>query len=122
VILLDTNAIIWMHTRHRRARALDDGRRLYASPASVLELQLLVESGRLRLQRGATAHQLVQDDRWLIDAPPSADWFDVATEEGWTRDPFDRLIIAHARLRGWKLATGDSDMAQQLGPTRTVAL
>ncbi len=26
---------------------------------------------------------------------------------GWTRDPFDRLLFAHARLRKWRIATSD---------------
>src|SRR5262249_11209832 len=51
LILLDTNAVIWLHRGDRRAVALA-GRaaRLYASPATILELQFLVEAGRLRLR------------------------------------------------------------------------
>lgn len=122
MILLDTNAIIWLHQRHRRARALNRAGRLYVSPASTLELQVLVESGRLRFRRGATVGHVVHDDRWLIDGPPSPDWFDAATEQGWTRDPFDRLIAAHARLRGWRLATADREMIEHLGSSRSIAL
>ncbi len=122
VILLDTNALIWLHQRHRRTRALDKNATLYASPASVLELQILVEAGRMRLRAGTSVEQLVGDGRWLLDDPPSADWFLRAVAIGWTRDPFDRLLVAHAGLRGWRLATGDAQLAARLGEQRSVEL
>jgi len=42
------------------------------------------------------------------------DWFDTALGLGWTRDPFDRLLVAHAQLRGWRLATGDTALLARL--------
>jgi PIN domain nuclease of toxin-antitoxin system len=122
VILLDTNAIIWLHRGARRVRALEKATSLYASPASLLELQFLIEVGRLRLRSDATVDDLVADDRWLLDDPPSAMWFSQAVEVDWTRDPFDRLIVAHAGLRGWRLATGDTALASRLGPQKTFEL
>jgi PIN domain nuclease of toxin-antitoxin system len=122
VILLDTNAIIWLHQRDRRTRRLDKNVTLYASPASVLELQILIEAGRLRLRPGYGVEQLIGDTRWLLDDPPAADWFSEAVGVGWTRDPFDRLIVAHAELRGWRLATGDADLVARLGGQRTLEL
>jgi len=122
VILLDTNALIWLHQRHRRTRKLEKHASLYASPASVLELQILIESGRMRLRSGMTVEQLVGDARWLLDDPPSADWFSRAVDVSWTHDPFDRLLVAHAQLRGWRLATGDPQLAAQLGQMRSLEL
>ena len=108
LILLDTNAVIWLHRGDRRAAALaEQTARLYVSPATILEFQFLIEAGRLRLRAGASLHHLVHDDRWVIDDPASVAWFEKASEVGFTRDPFDRLIVAHARLRQWRLATGD---------------
>lgn len=117
VILLDTNALLWFHQGHPRSRPLRQTfQRLYISPASILELQFLVEAGRLRLRRQATVSDLADDDRWAIDDPPSDRWFATAVGVGWTRDPFDRLIVAHARLRDWRLATGDTGLMTRLGP------
>ena len=101
VILLDTHAAIWIAQKDRRVRALHRFARIYLSPASVLEIQFLLEAGRLRLSEGRTATMLAGDDRWRIDEPPAAKWFMTACELSWTRDPFDRLLAAHARLRGW---------------------
>lgn len=122
VILLDTNALIWLAQGHRRVAALaSNARRLYVSPASLLELQFLIEAGRVRL-RGIGLDALAHDSRWVLDDPPSADWFQQAWGLTWTRDPFDRLLVAHARLRDWKLATADTDVLDHLDASQTVAL
>lgn len=122
MILLDTNALIWLHQGDRRTKRLERNTTLYASPASLLELQILIESGRLRLRPGFGVEQLIGDARWLLDDPPAADWFSQAVGVGWTRDPFDRLIVAHAELRGWRLATGDAELVAKLGEQRALEL
>ena len=123
MILLDTNALIWLHRHDERTAALArGGGRLYVSPASILELQFLFETGRLRFKRNATLTQIVRDDRWVIDDPPSAAWFEEAVGVGWTRDPFDRLLVAHGRLRRWPLATSDQRVIAQLRKSEVVEL
>jgi PIN domain nuclease of toxin-antitoxin system len=122
VILLDTNALIWIEQGHARTRALArTARRLYISPASLLELQFLLEDGRIRL-RNTTLDDIAHDDRWTLDDPAAAAWFGKAFDLGWTRDPFDRLIVAHARLRGWRLATGDTQLLARLADSERLAL
>lgn len=122
MILLDTNAVIWLEQGHPRARPLiKDRRRLYVSPATLLELQFLQETGRVRIDAPSVS-AIGQDDRWLLDDPPAASWFLRAADLVWTRDPFDRLIAAHAMLRRWRLATGDGDLIEHLGPGTTIAL
>lgn len=120
VILLDTNALIWLEQGHRRMRALAHGpRRLYISPANLLELQFLLEAGRVRL-RDTTVADFAESERWVLDDPPAAPWFTKALDLSWTRDPFDRLLVAHARLRGWRLATGDAALLQHLSDSERV--
>ena len=122
VILLDTSALIWLAQGHSRvASIVQRGQRLYVSPASLLEMQLLVEAGRLRL-RVPNLHALASDAQCAIDDPSSADWFEQAWTLSWTRDPFDRLIVAHARLRRWRLATADVHVLEHLSATECVAL
>jgi PIN domain nuclease of toxin-antitoxin system len=111
VILLDTNALIWLDGNHRRARPLRDrAAQPRVSPASLLELQFLAESGRIRVDFDG----LIGDARWKIDDPPALQWMLRAGEGQWTRDPFDRLLVAHARLRGWRLATADETILERL--------
>jgi PIN domain nuclease of toxin-antitoxin system len=123
VILLDTNALVWMQNNHPRAAPLARrGARLYISPASLLEIQFLIESGRLRMKRHASLSDLADDERWLQDDPPAAAWFAEARGVGWTHDPFDRLLVAHARLRQWRLATGDVALLEHLEPDEYIEL
>jgi PIN domain nuclease of toxin-antitoxin system len=117
MILLDTNALIWLHTRHRRARTLEGRGQLYLSPVSLLELRFLDEAGRLRLRADVELTQIREDPRWNVDNPDSEALFVASLGLTWTRDPFDRLIAAHAIVRGWRLASGDDQLLARL-PTR----
>ncbi len=120
MILLDTQALVWLGTNHRRAAPLNDSSEpLCVSPASLLELQLLTEAGRLRTRRGAA---VAEDPRWVVDEPLAANWFQAAEELSWTRDIFDRLIVAHALTRGLRLATADSEILARLAPRQVMEL
>jgi PIN domain nuclease of toxin-antitoxin system len=121
VILLDTNAVIWIDQNHPRTRKLArSASRLFVSPATLLELQMLDEIGRLRLRGGVRA--IVESELWHLDDPPAVDWFEQSAEEAWTRDPFDRLIVAHARVRGFRIATGDRAILDRLRASERVEL
>jgi PIN domain nuclease of toxin-antitoxin system len=122
VILLDTHAAIWLGSAHARSRPLERLQRLYLSPVSVLEVQFLVEAGRLRLASGRNVDEIASDDRWRLDEPPAAKLFTRACELGWTRDPFDRLLAAHALVRGWKLATADDTLLEHLPSSSVMPL
>lgn len=121
VILLDTNAVIWLDQNHPRTRQLArSASRLFVSPASLLELKLLEEIGRLRLR--AQVRGIVESDRWELDDPPAIEWFEQSADESWTRDPFDRLIVAHARVRRFRLATADAAILTHLRASERVEL
>lgn len=122
MILLDTNAVVWVLAGHARAApVLGWGGRRYLSPVSLLELQFLVEVGRLRLGDDGVAG-LADDPRWALDDPPAAALFRSALAVGWTRDPFDRLLVAHAGARRFRLATGDRRILDHLPADAVLAL
>ena len=110
-----------MHTGHARGRALARENGLYISPVSLLELSFLEEAKRIRLVPSAR-HALAQDSRWAVDNPMSTDLFEAAFDLSWTRDPFDRLIVAHAQMRGWRLATSDRMILSNLPGNAVIAL
>jgi PIN domain nuclease of toxin-antitoxin system len=108
---LDTHVAVWLVAGERRRlkpveRELRKGP-LFVSPMAVLELQQLHELGRLR----APAEQvldILSEDHGVEEAP--GDFRDIALRAralSWTRDPFDRLIVAHALDHGSTLLTID---------------
>ncbi len=121
MILLDTNAFIWLEAGHPRADPLGAGP-FALSPASVLELAYLAEVGRLRPSRPDFLSALADHPTVRVDNISAAPWFLTAATLTFTRDPFDRLIAAHALQRKWKLATGDGNILRALQPEATVAL
>jgi len=114
-ILLDTNAWIWWLTNpamlNRNAAALlgDPASVIYLSAASVLEIVIKHTIGKLVLP--AAPEQLLPramaEDR-LIELPiQHRHALQVATLPLHHRDPFDRLIIAQARVEGLPIMTAD---------------
>lgn len=123
MILLDTNALIWSLVGHPRAAPLErHAGRLRISPVAVLEIKFLREVGRIQAADGVSIEELVADSRWKLDSPSSAELFSSALALDWTRDPFDRLLVAHALYRRWRLATGDSVFQTQLAPDNLLPL
>jgi predicted nucleic acid-binding protein len=123
LILLDTNAVLLMNRRDRRARALDQyAGSLRFSPIVLLELRFLEESGRCRFRIRDPVLAAREDPRWSYDDPPLAAMAEVAIDLSWTRDPFDRLIASHALVRRWRLATTDAAMIEHLPPRATFEL
>ncbi|MEC8532733.1 MAG: PIN domain-containing protein [Pseudomonadota bacterium] len=114
MIHLDTQVALWLYYRLDRqisraakaqlARAPD----LRLSPLVVVEIEILIEIGRVKLK---TADLLLHDlqerlDLELSDASAAA-VAEAACRFAWTRDPFDRLIVANAMADGATLITAD---------------
>ena len=57
-----------------------------------------------------------------LDNPECEVLFRHALPIEWTRDPFDRLLMAHATLRRWRFATGDRAILERLPADRAMAL
>lgn len=92
MIYLDTHVVAWLYAGRvdllpRFARALIDGNELLVSPIVALELQNEMALSFCDLS--------------------FADVAQAACEETWTGDPFDRIVVAHARIRSVPLVTKD---------------
>ena len=112
---LDTHVVVWLFNSEealalfsKRARAaIEEAPELLVSPAVLLELALLRETGRIT----AGAQEVLVALRGSIGLELADESFvEVATEAArlaWTRDPFDRLIAAQAKAGGAHLVTRD---------------
>jgi PIN domain nuclease of toxin-antitoxin system len=78
---------------------------LFVSPVVELELQLLYEIGRILKGPEPVLHALAREVGLQVTTTVYRSVATAACTLGWTRDPFDRLIVADAILAGAKLVT-----------------
>jgi PIN domain nuclease of toxin-antitoxin system len=118
LIYLDTHVAAWLHAAGAEllsedaARRIDDADEIRISPMVRLELQYLYEIGRVSQPAtlvldalGAGLGLRVCDASFPAVAR-------AAESETWTRDPFDRMIVAQASLRDAPLLTKDRILHQ----------
>ena len=91
---------------------------LLISPMAVLELEYLYDLGRTKL-RSREALRKLQNE--LGVRPCSLEFQHVAEtalDEGWTTDPFDRLIVANAKANSFALlVSADGKIAEHYPKT-----
>lgn len=113
LIYLDTHVVAWLYGRGAgalsddAAAAVESAGEVRCSPMVRLELEYLHEIGRVT-EPALTVWDAVSAalGARICDAP----FFAVVREaerQRWTRDPFDRLIVAQAALHGAPLVTKD---------------
>lgn len=111
MIFLDTNAIIYLyagdrHFSERTQKFMDDNDCLI-SPVVQLEYQYLHEIGRVKKTFETVLNALKQDIDLEMSDISLSKLINEAVKITWTRDPFDRLITAHAKLEHRYLITSD---------------
>ncbi|MFP5288482.1 MAG: type II toxin-antitoxin system VapC family toxin [Thermoanaerobaculia bacterium] len=112
LIYLDTHVVAWLFAGHTdplppRARARIEDHDLLISPAAVLELQYLYEIERVAEPARVVLDALGAEIGLKVCDLPFPRVAEAALGLEWTRDPFDRLIVAQAIVRGASLLTRD---------------
>lgn len=115
MIYLDTHVASWLYAGRTGlltpvARSLIDGNELLVSPMVRLELQYLYEAGKTTEPAAPVVDALAREVGLRMCDLPFADVVEVACGQEWTRDPFDRIIVSQARLRGAPLLTKDTEI------------
>ena len=115
--LLDTHAFIWWNDNspklpaHVRQTLSDRSNQIWLSHASVWELQIKIQLGKLRL--GAPLADLIdQESRVNRLRLLSISYDDILKLDSLPmhhRDPFDRMIIAQVLTGGFHLVACDSE-------------
>ena len=113
IAYLDTHVVLWLaagkvNRLSPKAKGLLDKSELLLSAMAFLELEYLHELGRTRFRAGDLLKKVEHEtDLRLCDLPFST-VANAALDEKWTRDPFDRLIVANAKANGFAwLITAD---------------
>ena len=91
-----------------RVRSFIHQRPALVSPIVGLELEYLFETGRMTTSASAILQALGRDLGVQLCDLPFADVISTALRQSWTRDPFDRIIVAQAALRRAPLMTKDA--------------
>lgn len=95
----------------RRAIAAIEESDLLISPIVLLELEYLHEIKKVIQPPQALLSQLETQIGLRLCDHPCRSVVQAALLEAWTRDPFDRMIVAHAKANGYApLVTSDSDI------------
>lgn len=123
IAYLDTQAAVWLAAANtgkltRKALAYIEKAEVRISPMVVLEIGYLQEIGRVVLKPQEIAYKLSTELGVTVCNYPFPIIAEVAISETWTRDPFDRLIVAHARANGQAaLITADELIAHHYART-----
>lgn len=109
-LLLDTHFLIWLVLGSKRLAEfpwLERHRPWGVSPVSFLEIQLLAEIGRLSVRNPEFTNAVMEDPRFTVDDISLSTVIRSGLRLDWTRDPFDRLLVAHSLARRIPLCTVD---------------
>ena len=112
LIFLDTHVAAWLYAgqleRFSTALRKDlNDAVLRISPAITLEAQYLHEIGRISVPGREVVEELQRSIGLEVDDAPFEQVIAQALDNTWTRDPFDRLIVAQAALGNHPLLSKD---------------
>lgn len=117
MIFLDTHALIWIFQGDKErfspvGLGMLEQEELSVSPMVFLELEYLYETGRILMESRVIREELTGKSICRVDDLSQDLLTTRAAGFKWTRDPFDRLITAHAALRGAPLLTKDTGITR----------
>ncbi len=120
LIHLDTHVVVWMISGDRKrlspVRERIESNVLVISPIVRMELSFLYEIGRIRLPPDEIVATLVDRVGLRVSNASFDEVVMEASSLSWTRDPFDRLIVANAKIDRKPLLTADQTILQNFPP------
>jgi PIN domain nuclease of toxin-antitoxin system len=114
---LDTHVVVWLYQKSlnllspEAIQTIEDNS-ISISPIVLLELEYLYEIGRIKADSSTIVNYLKKKIGLKIDKSNFSKIIKAALKEKWTRDPFDRIIVAHSKFRDAYLVTKDEKIAE----------
>lgn len=114
-LFLDTHIVCWLYFGEfarlsSSAKSLLETEALKISPIVKLELQFLNEVEKIDADPSRIVTYLQKKLDLSIGDEPFSDVIEKSIRETWTRDPFDRIIVAHAKVGRGRLLTKDRNI------------
>lgn len=112
MIYLDTHVVVWLYAGDK-SKLTENGIKLinqselFISPIIQLELQYLLEIKRITKSADTILKDLSKRIGLKTCQKPFEQVMKQSIYQNWTRDPFDRIIVAQAVLGKTKLLTKD---------------
>jgi PIN domain nuclease of toxin-antitoxin system len=124
IAYLDTHVVLWLaagkvNRLSTKARGLLDRSELLLSAMAYLELEYLYELGKTKFRAGDLLKKVEHETKLRLCDLPFPAIASAALDEKWTRDPFDRLIVANAKANGFAWLISADEQMRKLYP-RTV--
>lgn len=112
MIYLDTHIVAWLYAGEKellttKTAFLIKKNELFISPIVQLELQYLIEVKRIKGNSLSIIEYLQKNIGLKICQQNFSNVISKSIENTWTRDPFDRIIVAQAALARKKLISKD---------------
>lgn len=112
VVHLDTDILIWLYEGRverlsKAAKRAIEKKSPVTSAAAVYELEVLHELGRRASPAKRLIDTLANEIGLQVCNLPFRTIVEHALAEGWTREPWDRLIVGNAKAAGAPLVTAD---------------
>ena len=124
MIFLDTHVAVWLYADKRlvpdEVLSLIDAEEAFISPMAALETEYLHEIGRIAVGSRTILAALNESIGLRVEERHLARALLAARDFKWTRDPFDRIIVAHAEAMRAALVTRDSTVLQHCRLARWV--
>lgn len=121
MIYFDTHAVTALYDKNFRGynkealRLIDRDSDFRVSPMVLVEIDFLHEIRRITHSAAALLQELERQMGLVVCDRPFADVALAAAAERWTRDPFDRIIVAQARIAKAPLITRDTTIQSHYG-------
>lgn len=105
IAYLDTNVVVWLAQGSlarisKKARGVLENSDLLVAPMVIVELEYLHEVNRIKLSSRDVQSKIEHELGVRVCDFPFPIVASMAAGEKWTRDPFDRLIVAQAKANG----------------------
>ncbi len=122
MLFLDTHIIVWMYQDAFGLLTSDEigcieNSDIYISPMVKLEIEYLYETGKIKKGSETILRYLYNKIGLAVDDSDFRSIIENAFKEKWTRDPFDRIIVAHAKCRDAHLMSRDKRIKKYYSKT-----
>jgi PIN domain nuclease of toxin-antitoxin system len=123
VIYLDTHVVVWLYsgdTKLLSAKAVEliEDNDLYISPVVYLELKFLYEISRIKVSPAEILENLSASIGLSLCEKSFFQIINESISLDWTRDTFDRIIVANAMVNNATLLTKDSRILDNYSEAR----